>query len=134
MELLGARPEVGFAIASQTPFSAAIRRCPPGRVSERDATDLALTPYAIARLLVDEYQVTDPEAGLRVAELTSGWPALVHFCGDVLSRDNQADLASAMTVIARRSSGMDSRQRAGKAVRRRARGPPAVPRSISRAR
>jgi DNA-binding SARP family transcriptional activator len=98
MELLGARPEVGFAIASQTPFSAAIRRCPPGRVSERDATDLALTPYAIARLLVDEYEVTDPEAGLRVAELTSGWPALVHFCGDVLSRDNQADLASAMTV------------------------------------
>jgi DNA-binding SARP family transcriptional activator len=98
IELLGARPEVGFAIASQTPFSAAIRRCPPGRLSERDATDLALPPYAIARLLADEYEVTDPEAALRVAALTSGWPALVHFCGDVLSRDAHADLEEALTA------------------------------------
>ncbi len=98
LERLGARAEVGVAIASQTPFSPEVRRCPPGPVSERDATDLALSPYDVARLLADDYGTTDPEAALRVAELTSGWPVLVHFCGDVLSRDARADLETSITA------------------------------------
>ena len=67
-------------------------------MSERDAGDLALTPYAVAQVLADVYGVTDPEAGLRVAELTAGWPALVHFCGEVLRRDGRADLATTITA------------------------------------
>ena len=85
--LLDERPEVGVAIASRTVLSPALHRSAPGRVSERDAGDLALTPYAVARLLANEYRVSDPEAGVRVAELTAGWPTLVHFCGEVLRRD-----------------------------------------------
>ena len=96
--LLDARPEVPVAIASRTTLCPALHRPGPGRVSERDAGDLALTPYAVAQVLADVYGVTDPEAGLRVAELTAGWPALVHFCGEALRRDGRADLAATITA------------------------------------
>ncbi len=96
--LLDERPEVPVAIASRAPLCSALHRPGPGRVSERDAGDLALTPYAVARVLADVYGVSDPEAGLRVAELTAGWPALVHFCGETLRRDGRADLATAITA------------------------------------
>ena len=64
---------------------------------DRDATDLALTPYAIARLLADENGSADVEAAQRVADLTAGWPMLVRFAADALRRDPQADLVAALT-------------------------------------
>ena len=96
--LLAERQDVGVAIASRTPVSAAVRDRLRGQACERDAADLALTPYEIARLLADESGVTDPEAALRVAELTAGWPTLVRFAGDALGRDAHVDLAMAMTA------------------------------------
>ena len=72
--LLAERQDVGVAIASRSPVPAEVRGRLRGQTCERDATDLALTPYAIARLLADEFGVTDPEAALRVADLTAGWP------------------------------------------------------------
>ena len=92
VSLLDERPEVAVAIASRTPLAPALHRPGPGRVSERDAGDLALSPYAVAKVLAGEYGIDDPEAGVRVAALTAGWPALVHFCGEVLRRDDRADL------------------------------------------
>ena len=47
-----------------------------GQVFERGPADLALEPFAVARLLADEYAVNDPEAAPRVFDLTRGWPAL----------------------------------------------------------
>ena len=96
--LLAERQDVGVAIASRTPVSAAVRDRLRGQTCERDAADLALTPYEIARLLADESGVTDPEAALRVADLTAGWPTLVRFAGDALGRDTHVDLAMAMTA------------------------------------
>jgi hypothetical protein len=71
---LDERPELGVAITSRAPLCPALHRPGPGRVCERDAGDLALTPYAVAQVLAGEYGVKDPEAGVRVAELTAGWP------------------------------------------------------------
>ena len=98
IRLLTDRQEVDITIASRSPVSAAVRCSLGGRVSERDAGDLALTPYEIARLLAAEAGVIDPEAALRVAELTAGWPMLVHFARDALSRDSHVDLAAALTA------------------------------------
>jgi DNA-binding SARP family transcriptional activator len=95
---LDERPELGVAITSRAPLCPALHRPGPGRVCERDAGDLALTPYAVAQVLAGEYGVKDPEAGVRVAELTAGWPALVHFCGQVLRRDGRADLETTITA------------------------------------
>ena len=96
--LLAERPGVRVAIASRSPIDSALRGGLRGRVSERDATDLALTPYAVARLLADGSGITDPQAALRVAEITGGWPTLVHFAGDALQRDARVDLATALTA------------------------------------
>ncbi len=49
-----------------------------GPLRQRAADDLALDPAAVARVLVDEYGVTDPEEAVRVQRLTAGWPGLVH--------------------------------------------------------
>jgi DNA-binding SARP family transcriptional activator/tetratricopeptide (TPR) repeat protein len=96
--LLAERQDVGVALASRSTIDAAVRGGLRGQVRERDATDLALTPYAIARLLADEYGVTDPETALRVAGFTAGWPTLVHLAADALRRDAHVDLATAMTA------------------------------------
>lgn len=85
------------ALASRAPICGAVRAALGGRLSEWDATDLALAPYAAARVLAQESGVTDPEAALRVAELTCGWPMLVHFAADALARDAGADLVAALT-------------------------------------
>ena len=69
----------------------------PGQFFDRGPADLALAPYPIARLLAEEYAVLDPEAAPRVHELTAGWPALVHFAGDILARQPDADLAHSLT-------------------------------------
>ena len=68
-----------------------------GQFFERGPADLALEPFAVARLLADEYAVTDPEAAPRVVDLTGGWPALVHFAGDALARQPDVDLARSLT-------------------------------------
>jgi DNA-binding SARP family transcriptional activator len=95
--LLTDRHDVDVAIASRSPISAAVRRSLGGPVSERESADLALTPYAIARKLVAEFGIGDSEAALRVADLTAGWPMLVHFAADALSRDIHVDLVTAIT-------------------------------------
>ena len=68
-----------------------------GQVFERGPEDLVLTPHAIGRVLTEEYGVIDPEAPTRVHALTGGWPALVHFAADALSRRPADDLAGALT-------------------------------------
>ncbi len=98
VELLTGRADIGVALASRSPLDAAARARLSGQVSERDASDLALTPYEIAGLLTEEYGVTDPDAALRVADLTGGWPMLAHFAGDALGRDPHVDLATALTA------------------------------------
>ncbi len=95
-DLLTRRPGLGVAVTSRFPIGTALRDRLPGRVCQRAATDLALTAYETARLLADA-GVADAETAVRVAELTAGWPALVHFAGDVLGRDAQADVLDALT-------------------------------------
>ena len=95
---LGALPRnTGICLASRTPLDPAVRSDLPGQFFERGPADLALEAYPIARLLAEEYGVLDPEAAPRVAALTAGWPALVHFAGDVHARQPDADLARSMT-------------------------------------
>ena len=95
---LGALPRnTGICLASRTPLDPAVRSDLPGQFFERGPADLALEAYPIARLLAEEYGVLDPEAAPRVAALTAGWPALVHFAGDVLARQPDADLARSLT-------------------------------------
>lgn len=94
--MLAGRVGVELTLASGAAIPADLRSGIPGRVRERVAADLALGPYAVAALLAQEYAVTDPESALRVAELTAGWPVLVHFAGDALGRDPQVDLTQAL--------------------------------------
>ena len=94
--LLNERPELDLVLASRTPIAPALRRGLSGRAVERDAGDLALTPWAVARVLADGYGVPDAASALRVADFSGGWPALVHTCADVLSRDPRADLAAVL--------------------------------------
>lgn len=95
-EVLTQHDDVEVVLASRTPVPAALRAGPGGRVRERTAEDLCLAPYAVARLLAEGYGVPDAEAALRVADLTAGWPALVQFAGEALSRDRHVDLTQAL--------------------------------------
>ncbi len=67
-----------------------------GRVSERGPQDLALSPYAVHRVLADEYGVTDPEVPVEVHALTAGWPALVHYAAEAVARNPAVDLLEAL--------------------------------------
>lgn len=93
----GLPPQVGICLAGRTPWPRDVRDGLRGPYVERGPADLALSPYAIARLLAEEYAVGDPEAASRVVEATGGWPALVHFAADVLARHPDADLLEALT-------------------------------------
>ncbi len=84
-------------LTSRQPLTREVRRLLRGRVRELGPEDLALDPYAVRRVLVDEYGVLDPEAPVDVHALTAGWPSLVHFAADVLTRHPDADLRSALT-------------------------------------
>lgn len=86
-----------LAIVSGAPLSDRVRAEIRGRLSERDATDLALQPYTVARLLAEEFGVDDPETALRVADVTAGWPMLVRWAGDALRRDRHVNLVEALT-------------------------------------
>ncbi len=96
--VLRSRGGVGLAVASREPLSAEVRAALPGPVSERDASDLALTPYAVSRRLATGCGVTDTGVALRVAELTAGWPVLVDLAADALTRDPHADLERALSA------------------------------------
>ena len=74
--------------------------CPPawsGRVSARDATDLRLGPYEVARVLADRAAVLDTDVALAVSALTGGWPMLVGLAAEALARNPQGDVPAAVT-------------------------------------
>ncbi len=88
---------IPVTLTSREPLDAECRSVLKGQVFERGPADLALTPHALARVLSDEYRISDPEAPARVHALTRGWPALVHFAADGLSRGAGGDGAAALT-------------------------------------
>ena len=87
-------------MTSRRPLDPDVRRRLRGRVRERGPDDLALSPYAVHRVLVDEYGVVDPEVPIEVHALTAGWPALVHFAADALARNPDVDLRAALIAPA----------------------------------
>ena len=95
-DVLAGGADVEVVLTAGSPIRTDVLGSLRGRVRERTAADLALTPYAVACLLAQEHGVTDAEAALRVAELTAGWPVLVHFAADVLARDPLVDLAEVL--------------------------------------
>jgi len=94
---LARRTDVDVVVTAREPVDSDLRAAVGGRWARWDATDLALSPWDVARTLRDECGVDDPEAALRVADLTAGWALLVHFAGDALRRDGGVDLVSALT-------------------------------------
>ena len=89
-------PATRVVLTSRLALDPEVRVNLRGRVRERGPEDLALSAYAVHRVLVDEYGVLDPEVPLDVHVLTAGWPALVHFAGDALSRNPAVDLRTAL--------------------------------------
>jgi DNA-binding SARP family transcriptional activator/tetratricopeptide (TPR) repeat protein len=94
LHTIGRLPDgIAVTLTSRDPLDAESRGLLRGQVFERGPADLALTPHALARVLADEYQISDPEAPARVHAFTRGWPALVHFAADALSRRPGDDCA-----------------------------------------
>lgn len=89
--------DIPVTLTSREPLDAECRKLLKWQVFERGPADLALTPQALARVLSEEYRIRDPEAPVRVYALTRGWPALVHFAADALSRGAGDDGAAALT-------------------------------------
>jgi DNA-binding SARP family transcriptional activator/tetratricopeptide (TPR) repeat protein len=89
--------DIPVTITSREPLDPTSRGMLRGQVFDRGPEDLVLSPHAIGRVLVEEYGVTDPEAPTRIHALTAGWPALVHFAADALSRKAFDDLAGALS-------------------------------------
>jgi DNA-binding SARP family transcriptional activator/tetratricopeptide (TPR) repeat protein len=89
---------VGFAIASRTAVPLPAGGSCAGRTSVRDATDLAMSPWQVARVLAERSGVVDTGVALRVAELTAGWPVLVELAGEALARDPRTDADDALTA------------------------------------
>lgn len=67
-----------------------------GRIRERGPEHLALDPYAVHRVLADEYDLTDPEVPIVVQTLTAGWPALVHLAADALTGTPGGDVEQSL--------------------------------------
>jgi DNA-binding SARP family transcriptional activator/tetratricopeptide (TPR) repeat protein len=98
LKRIGRLPDgIPVTLTSREPLDAECRSMLKGQVFERGPADLALTPHALARVLCDEYRISDPEAPARVHALTRGWPALMHFAADALSRGSGDDCAAALT-------------------------------------
>ncbi len=97
-ELVGMLAElpsrVSVTVASRRPLAGAVRGRLLGQVYERGPEDLALSAYAVARVLADEYGVVDPTTAVEVHACTDGWPALVHFAADALARHRVGDLCA----------------------------------------
>ncbi len=81
-------------LSSRSPVAPAVIGALGGQVFRRGPSDLALDEYTVARVLEEEYAVGDVEAGSMVVEATGGWPALVHFAGDLLRSGRSADLVA----------------------------------------
>ena len=95
LRMLLDRPDLDVAISSRSPLDATLGRERRRRLTEQHAPDLALTPYAVAGVLAEQFGISDPEAALRVADLTAGWPALVRLA-EALGGDPHLDLIAAM--------------------------------------
>lgn len=76
-------------ITSRVPLDRKQRGLLAGPVLARGPADLALTPAAVASVLAEQYDVTDPDAPSVVHDLTAGWPMLVHLVADTLARTNE---------------------------------------------
>lgn len=75
-----------LVVSSRVPLDRKHRGLLAGPVLERGPADLALTPAAVASVLAEQYDVTDPDAPSVVHDLTAGWPMLVHLVADTLAR------------------------------------------------
>jgi DNA-binding SARP family transcriptional activator/ATP/maltotriose-dependent transcriptional regulator MalT len=93
----GLPADIPVTITSREPLDPESRSMLKGQVFERGPADLRLTPHALARVLSDEYRISDPEAPARIHAVTGGWPALVHFAADALSRRPGTDVAGALS-------------------------------------
>ena len=89
-------PTTTVVLTSRRPLAPQVRAALRGRVSERGPQDLALSAYAVHRVLADEYGVADPELPVEVHALTAGWPALVHLAAEALARNSAVDLRVAL--------------------------------------
>ena len=89
-------PDTQVVLTSRHPLSPEVTRILRGRVQRRGPADLALTPYDVHRVLVEEYAVNDPELPVTVHALTGGWPALVHFAAEALAGGTCGDLEAAL--------------------------------------
>ena len=98
LRMLLDRPDLDIAISSRSPLDATLGRGHRRRLTEHHAPDLALTPYAVAGVLAEQFGISDPDAALRVADLTAGWPALVRLAGESLGHDPHVDLGAAMST------------------------------------
>ncbi|WP_139142512.1 tetratricopeptide repeat protein [Humibacillus sp. DSM 29435] len=92
LDLVAGLNGTSVVLTSRVPLCAEVRSHLRGPVFERGPADLALDPYAVAVCLARDHGVTDPEVALQVAELTAGWPTLVHFAGDALERHPSIDV------------------------------------------
>lgn len=87
VDRLAALPlDVGVVVAARAPLAEEVRRRFRGPLLERGPADLALQPPEVARVLAEQYAVSDPELALHVHRVTWGWPALVHLVGDAVAR------------------------------------------------
>ncbi|GAA4352217.1 tetratricopeptide repeat protein [Angustibacter luteus] len=99
LERLAALPDdVGFTLTARCPLDDALLATLPGPVLERGPQDLRLSTYQVAGLLAQEYGVQDPAAAGRVHAATAGWPMLVHFAADLVAREPDADVVTALAA------------------------------------
>ncbi len=92
--LAGLPAHVGLALASRSVVPLDALR---GQVQQRGPRHLALDDYGIATVLAEEYGVLDPDAAVAVRRLTAGWPAMVHFAGDLIAYHPDVDVADALS-------------------------------------
>jgi hypothetical protein len=95
--LAGLNARTRVVLSSRRPLLPEVCRAIRRRIRMHGPDDLALSPYDVHRVLVDEYGVLDPEVPVEVHALTVGWPALVHFAADALARQPGVPLREALT-------------------------------------
>jgi DNA-binding SARP family transcriptional activator len=86
-------------MGSRTPLSGRAREMLRRPLVDRGAADLALDLEATARVLREQHGVADTDVSEQVHRLSGGWPALVHYSGDVLGRQriDPSELLKALT-------------------------------------
>lgn len=88
--------DVPAYLVSRRPLAAQVRAMLPEPVFERGPEDLALHVEAIARVMRAEYGLDDLAPASEIRALTAGWPMLVHYACDALTR-GAPDLTAALT-------------------------------------